>query len=72
VSDLVVGDIIMIEAGMKVPADCIIISGMDITADEKLYHQQDEDFSEAISYIVKKNLSTGENHRENPDCFLLS
>lgn len=36
--DLVVGDIIQVETGMKVPADCIIIEGTDITVDESIYH----------------------------------
>jgi hypothetical protein len=38
---------------------------MDITIDEALYNEDRET-------IVRKNLSTGDNHRENPDPFLLS
>jgi P-type E1-E2 ATPase len=30
----VVGDLIKIEAGMRIPADCLLISGTDVTADE--------------------------------------
>lgn len=33
-ADLVVGDIIKFEAGMKVPADCIMIEGQDVTCIE--------------------------------------
>jgi magnesium-transporting ATPase (P-type) len=40
--DLVVGDIILIETGMRIPADCILISGMDITVDEAPYHEDRE------------------------------
>ena len=60
-----VGDIILLEAGMRVPADCILIEGMDITVDEAPYREGRES-------IVKKSLSTGDNHRDNPDPFLLS
>ena len=34
VPDLVVGDIIKIEQGMKVPADCLLLHGIDISCDE--------------------------------------
>jgi len=33
-TDLVVGDIIKYEAGMKVPADCIVLEGQDTVCDE--------------------------------------
>lgn len=65
VVDTVVGDIVLIEAGSRVPADSIIIEGMDITVDDALYHDGRET-------IVRKSLSNGENHRDNPDPFLLS
>ena len=65
VIDLVVGDIVIIESGMRVPADCILLRGMDITVDEALYH-------EGRSTIVKKQVATGKNHRNNPDPFLKS
>lgn len=50
---------------MRVPGDCILIEGMDVTVDEALYCENRES-------ILKKTISTGENHRENPDPFLLS
>jgi len=31
---LVVGDVIKIEAGMKVPADCVLVSSTDVATDE--------------------------------------
>ena len=65
VVEVVVGDIVIVEAGSRVPADCILIDGMDITVDEASYYEGRET-------IVRKNLSTGENHKENPDPFLLS
>jgi len=33
-NDLVVGDVIKIEAGMRIPADCVLIEGTDIATDE--------------------------------------
>lgn len=37
VSEIVVGDVILIEAGMRIPADCILIDGMDVVCDESMY-----------------------------------
>ena len=65
VFDLVVGDIIIVETGARIPADCVLIEGMDITVDEGVY-------CEGRESLVKKEISTGDNHRENPDCFLLA
>ena len=65
VFEVVVGDIILIEAGMRIPADCILVEGMDVTVDEHEYYEDRET-------IVRKSVSTGENHKENPDPFLLT
>lgn len=64
VSDIVVGDVILIEAGMRIPADCVLLEGMDITVDERMY---------GFGPSVAKETSKGaEFHRFNPDPFLLS
>lgn len=65
VYNVVVGDIITIETGMRIPADCILIEGIDVTVDENLYHEGRET-------LIKKTVASGDNHRENPDPFLLS
>jgi P-type E1-E2 ATPase len=39
VTKIVVGDVILIEAGMRIPADCILIEGMDVTVDESMYDE---------------------------------
>ena len=66
IDELVVGYIILIETGMRVPADCILLDGMDVTADETIYN-------EGRNLVNKKEISKGdEHHRENPDPFLLS
>jgi magnesium-transporting ATPase (P-type) len=65
VTEIVVGDIIIIESGMRIPADCVILDGMDITCDESMY--------EELSSNAKKQISIDlEQHRNNPDCFLFS
>ena len=49
---------------MRIPADSILIDGMDITVDETMYG-----FAESISKSLSKD---AENHLNNPDPFLLS
>lgn len=65
VTDLVVGDIIMIEAGMKIPADCILIEGQDVVCDESIYAEHGD-------HVVKARSQGTDQHRENPDPFLLT
>jgi magnesium-transporting ATPase (P-type) len=65
VFDIVVGDVILIEAGMRIPADCVLIEGNDITVDEAYYH-------DGVETVIKKNIATTENHLVNPDPFLLT
>jgi Ca2+-transporting ATPase len=59
--------LIVIESGMRIPADCLLIEGMDVTVDERMYY-------EGVSKIMKKEVSKdATQHRwNNPDCFLLS
>lgn len=44
--DLVVGDIVVLEAGDRVPADCWLCEEMDILVDEKEYFPNAANFSE--------------------------
>jgi len=37
--DVVVGDVILVQAGMRVPADCLLIDGIDVEADEAFYNE---------------------------------
>lgn len=46
---MVVGDVIVIEAGMRVPADCIMFEGLDVVVDESMYHEGRE-------HLAKKQL----------------
>ena len=62
-SQIVVGDIITIEAGMKIPADCILIDGIDVECDETMY--------KGCVNRVKKAIYDGKGQDDNPDPFLL-
>lgn len=65
VSEIVVGDLIIIEPGMRVPADCLLVEGMDISCDETMYEDGFNNVRKIASYSIEK-------HVENPDPFLLS
>lgn len=61
--DLVVGDIIKLEAGMRIPTDSILIDGLDIATDESPLTGEPEQ--------VEKFAVTEENWKSNPNAFLL-
>lgn len=63
--DLVVGDIILLETGCRVPADCLLLDGQDITVDESMYYEE-------VKKATPKIVATPENYESNPDPFLLS
>jgi Ca2+ transporting ATPase len=67
VFNLVVGDIILIEAGMRIPADCVLLESMDLTLDESMYFED----RETVSF---KNTSQGPDQHiaVNPDILLLA
>jgi magnesium-transporting ATPase (P-type) len=65
VFQLVVGDIILLETGSRIPADCILIEGSDITVDESYYYEDD-------ATAIKKSVATANNSMDYPDPFLLS
>lgn len=66
IDELVVGDVIQVETGMRIPADCILFEGQDVTCDETIYN-------EGRPLINKKEVSRGhDHHRDNPDPFLLA
>jgi len=62
--ELVVGDIIRIESGMKIPADCILIDGLDIACDESSLTGEPEQ--------VEKAPVTEHTFESNPNPFLLA
>ena len=73
-TDLVVGDIIDVNQGDRVPADCILIEEMNVTVDQSIYNLGEEDeeyvFKEC-SIFYGRDEDEVDNHLENPDPFLL-
>ena len=43
VSDVVVGDIVLLNSGDRVPADCLLIEEMDMKVDERIYYPERKD-----------------------------
>ena len=41
IRDLVVGDIVNIQQGDRVPADCLLIEEMSITVDQSMYYPRE-------------------------------
>ena len=41
IRDLVVGDIVSIHQGDRVPADCILIEEMNVTVDQSMYYPKE-------------------------------
>ena len=76
VTDLVVGDIIQLEAGDRVPADCFLIEEMDMTVDEKMYYPDRAQSSRTPKQCSMKTINEAQeedtNHLDNPDPILLS
>jgi len=68
VKDLVVGDVIQVEQGDVIPADCIILEEMNMNVDESLYKETE--------YVCKNaSIRRGyqdDNHKDNPDNCLLA
>ena len=74
IKKLVVGDIIDLRQGDRVPADCILIEEMNITVDQSLY---DPEHGAAVEkeqseLIYDEGDGWHDNHLENPDPFLLT
>lgn len=63
--DLVVGDVILLETGSRVPADCVLIESNELTVDETFYPGKSE-------VPLPKTVATDENQDQYPDPFLLS
>ena len=68
------GDIVDINAGDRVPADCILVEEMMITVDETMYHHQSEESTVAkeTSKYYGYDQEDPDNHKSHPDPFLLS
>lgn len=73
VRDLVTGDIIDLQAGDRVPADCILIEEMNITCDQSNYFSKDTRVSKETSEcFYQQNQDDVDNHKDHPDPFLFA
>lgn len=61
---LVVGDVYLVEAGMKIPADSILLEGRDVACEES-------DLTGEPDVVFKMALDQ-ENHKNGADCTLLA
>jgi magnesium-transporting ATPase (P-type) len=55
----------LLEVGARVPADCILLSGQDLTVDESYYNK-------AENHATKKEAASDRNYQKGADPFLLS
>ena len=69
VKDLVVGDIILLNAGDRVPADCLLIEEMDMRVDQKQFYPDVEGFEMCMKQCSYQDAE--KDKVENPDPTLL-
>jgi Ca2+-transporting ATPase len=84
VRELVVGDIVDIKQGDRVPADCLLVEEMNITVDQSLYFKDKYGTGEHFKVVKEPSDYYGpnhtdaygvpmpDNHKTNPDPFLFS
>lgn len=71
ISELVVGDIISVQQGDIVPADCLLIEEMNIAVDESKYHNS-RSVEKEPSALSPEGDEEPDNHKKNPDNCLLT
>jgi P-type Ca2+ transporter type 2C len=68
----VVGDIVDIQQGDRVPADCILIEEMNITVDQSMYFPGQSNVEKEQSIYYGPDAGEVDNHEDHPDPFLYS
>lgn len=72
VSELVVGDIISVQQGDIVPADCLLFEEMNIAVDESRYGNSRAVEKEPSDFHPEEDEDDIDNHKDNPDIVLLT
>jgi len=72
IRDLVVGDVIDLQQGDRVPADCLLLEEMDMRVDQSLYNRDEKDIVKEQSVQNSPDSEEPDNHKDNPDPFLFS
>jgi Ca2+-transporting ATPase len=49
INKLVVGDVIVLEPGSIIPADCLLLEGNDVTVDEKFFTENEKAFKSVVA-----------------------
>lgn len=71
IRELVVGDVVDINQGDRVPADCVLLEEMNITVDQKIYYPNDyQHANKEQSAFYGHGNEDFDNHKMNPDPFL--
>jgi P-type E1-E2 ATPase len=63
-TDLVVGDLVKIEKGMKVPADCMLVSGQNVQCKEDALTGEPDD--------LDKTALTAQNYNQSKNCIMFA
>jgi len=74
VKDIVVGDLIDVNQGDRVPADCVLIEECNMKVDESMYDKENTSLEKETSKSqkIEESEEYEDNHVENPNPFLLS
>jgi Ca2+-transporting ATPase len=77
VQEVVVGDIIEVRAGYRVPADCLLVEEMNMKVDQSMYWPDQTNVEKECSREIPFDDDGPEdqekdNHKRNPDPFLLT
>lgn len=73
VREVVVGDVVDLKRGDRVPADCILVEEMNIMVDQSMYFEgQIKVDKEESRKQTSQNGEVIDNHRDHPDPFLFT
>lgn len=72
VRDVVVGDVVDLKQGDRVPADCLLIEEMNIKVDQSMYFTGQTVVEKEESRRYHLNGKVVDNHKEHPDPFLFT
>lgn len=73
IRELVVGDIVDLQQGDRVPADCLLLEEMNMKVDQSLYGVTKERLvSKEKSFLYTDKHKEPDNHKEHPDPFLFA
>lgn len=71
IRDIVVGDVIDLQQGDRVPADCLLLEEMNLVVDQSMYNPRDGQVAKEES-LQYEDFHEPDNHKEHPDPFLFA